>query len=99
MEKLLSHTKNYEGLISGISGKESLTKKFFLLPILFLLSLTGNAQNKAGDLLGNYVVPSKDGAIQIYESNGKYHGKIISNKDASKLDLNIRTKKNKKEKS
>ncbi len=46
------------------------------------------AQLKASDLIGNYLVPSKDGAIQIYEFNGKYYGKIIKNKDPLKLDVN-----------
>jgi uncharacterized protein (DUF2147 family) len=65
-----------------------LIKKIFTIVVLSLFSLLSNAQNKAKDILGNYVVPSKDGAIQIYESNGKFYGKITLNKDASKLDIN-----------
>jgi uncharacterized protein (DUF2147 family) len=53
-----------------------------------LFTMISNAQDKASDILGNYMVPSKDGAIQIYEQNGKYYGKIILNKDPNKLDVN-----------
>ena len=63
-------------------------KKSFLLILLSFLSFLNQAQTKANNIVGKYMVPSKDGAIQISESNGKYYGKIILNKDASKLDLN-----------
>jgi uncharacterized protein (DUF2147 family) len=63
-------------------------KKTFTLFIFCFITLSSKAQTKASDIVGNYMVPSKDGAIQIYESNNKYYGKIILNKDASKLDVN-----------
>ncbi len=66
----------------------SLIKKISLLLLFVLFSFIGGAQNKAGDIVGNYLVPSKDGAIQIYEKAGKYYGKIILNKDPNKLDVN-----------
>lgn len=66
----------------------TITKRIALLLLLVLFSFKGNTQTKAGDIVGNYMVPSKDGAIQIYEKGGKYYGKIILNKDPSKLDVN-----------
>jgi uncharacterized protein (DUF2147 family) len=63
-------------------------KKTGLIIMLSLFTLLGNAQDKAADILGNYMVPSKDGAIQVYEKGGKYYGKIILNKDPNKLDAN-----------
>ncbi len=63
-----------------------------------MASSGGHAQFKASDILGNYVVPSKDGAIQIYENNGLYYGKIILNKDASKLDIHNPDKEKQKRK-
>lgn len=63
-------------------------KKSLLLILLSFLSFLNQAQTKANSIVGKYMVPSKDGAIQISESNGKYYGKIILNKEASKLDLN-----------
>ncbi|MBK7310029.1 MAG: DUF2147 domain-containing protein [Bacteroidia bacterium] len=66
----------------------NLTQKVTLLLAFVLFSFIAGAQNKAGDVVGNYLVPSKDGAIQIYEKAGKYYGKIILNKDPNKLDVN-----------
>jgi uncharacterized protein (DUF2147 family) len=60
----------------------------FTLAAVFMTNLSASAQNKANDIVGNYIVPSKDGAIQIYEDHGKYYGKIILNKDPNKLDIN-----------
>jgi uncharacterized protein (DUF2147 family) len=56
--------------------------------VLILLAMFCKAQSKADDVLGKYVVPSKDGAIEVFEQNGKYFGKVILNKDPDKLDLN-----------
>jgi uncharacterized protein (DUF2147 family) len=52
-------------------------KKLILFGILFLLNLDIFCQNKAEDILGNYMVPDKDGALKIYESKGKYYGKLV----------------------
>lgn len=60
--------------------------KLIMFVLIHCTSLKFNAQNKAIDIIGNYIVPSKDGAIQIYEKNGKFFGKIILNKDPNKLD-------------
>jgi len=70
------------------STKNLLIKKRLIFAFFALSSFLFNAQVKTTDIVGNYMIPSKDGAIQIYENNGKYFGKIILNKDASKLDLN-----------
>ncbi len=59
-----------------------------ILCLLLSVSYLANAQIKAADLVGNYMVPAKDGAIQIYESKGKYHGKLVVIKDPNKLDIN-----------
>lgn len=68
--------------------KQGIIKKSFIIILLTIFSFLSNAQTKANSIVGKYMVPSKDGAIQISENNGKYTGKIILNKDASKLDMN-----------
>jgi uncharacterized protein (DUF2147 family) len=75
--------KNEMGLIKG-----SFISKVLFFCLFCSSSFRSNAQVAAADILGNYVVPSKDGAIQIYEKDGKYYGKIILNKDPEKLDVN-----------
>ncbi len=62
-------------------------KKLILLFSLFVFT-TMNAQNKAGDIVGTYMNPEADGVIKIYESGGKYFGKIIWTKNPDKLDDN-----------
>lgn len=69
-------------------SKNNIIKKFSALLLFVAFAFTTQAQLKAGDIVGNYMVPSKDGAIQIYEKAGKYYGKIILNKDPNKLDVN-----------
>jgi uncharacterized protein (DUF2147 family) len=59
-----------------------------LAVLLFLFNASLSAQSGADDLLGKYMVPSKDGAIEIYKTGSKYYGKIILNKDPEKLDFN-----------
>lgn len=80
------------------NAKQATLKKLFSFILFSCISLLSQAQHKAADILGNYMVPSKDGAIQIYESNGKYYGKITLNKDASKLDINNPDKEKQKRK-
>jgi uncharacterized protein (DUF2147 family) len=75
--------KSKMGLVKG-----SLISKVLFFCLFISSSFRASAQMTAADILGNYVVPSKDGAIQIYEKDGKYYGKIILNKDPEKLDLN-----------
>lgn len=70
-----------------LNNKHLFIKAIFVF-IVFCSSSVIQAQNKTNDIVGNYLVPSKDGAIQIYESAGKYYGKIILNKDSTKLDVN-----------
>jgi uncharacterized protein (DUF2147 family) len=70
------------------SSTNSILKKLSALLLILLFSLSTKGQAKAGDIVGNYMVPSKDGAIQVYEKAGKYYGKIILNKDPNKLDVN-----------
>jgi len=78
--------------------KQSIIRKTIFLFILSLFTLISKAQKKADDIIGNYMVPTKDGAIQIYKINGKYYGKIILNKDPEKLDLNNSDKEKQKRK-
>lgn len=40
----------------------------------------------AADIEGIYWTPEKDGKIKIYESGGKYYGKIIEGKNPNRLD-------------
>jgi uncharacterized protein (DUF2147 family) len=79
-------------------GNSSLIRRITFALAVILLTLLGQSQVRAGDIVGNYIVPSKDGAIQIYESKGKYYGKIILNKDPAKLDINNPDKEKQKRK-
>lgn len=79
---------NLNGKVLNQSAKLSWINKGMILILLSLFTLTVKAQVKAGDIVGDYMVPSKDGAIRVYEKGGKYYGKIILNKDPNKLDVN-----------
>lgn len=61
---------------------------FFLTGLFFFLALSISAQSSADEILGKYIVPSKDGAIEVYKTGAKYYGKIVLNKDPEKLDFN-----------
>ncbi len=78
--------------------KNQMLVKVLFFFILISSSFRGVSQMTAGDIVGKYVVPSKDGAIQIYENEGKYFGKIILNKDPEKLDVNNPEKEKQKQK-
>jgi uncharacterized protein (DUF2147 family) len=54
---------------------------------LFFIGTNLSAQS-ADAILGKYMVPSKDGAIEVYKTGTKYYGKIVLNKDPEKLDIN-----------
>lgn len=58
----------------------------FLYCILFF-SLSAFAQTKANDVLGYYMNPTGEGILKIYETSGKYAGKLVWMKNPEKLDL------------
>lgn len=60
-------------------------KKLILFLSLFV-AVTLSAQNKAGDIIGTYMNPDADAVLKIYETSGKYFGKLIWTKNAGKLD-------------
>ena len=62
-------------------------KKLFVLISFFVYS-TLSAQNKAGDIVGTYMNPDADAILKIYESGGKYFGKLIWTKKPENLDSN-----------
>ena len=62
-------------------------KKLILL-IAFLASSIINAQNKAGDIVGTYMNQEGEAIIKIYETSGKYFGKLIWTKNPDRLDEN-----------
>lgn len=62
-------------------------KKLILLFSLFAFT-TMNAQNKAGDVVGNYMNQEGEAIIKIYETSGKYFGKLIWIKNPDRLDEN-----------
>lgn len=74
--------------------------KYFLssISIYFLLVNTVFAQRNEGDILGTWLTESGEGIVQIYESNGKYYGKLIwlqnplDNKGNPSLDIKNRDK-------
>lgn len=73
--------------VNRFENTNPVKKNYFIL-LFCIFTFIATSQNKANDVIGNYVTPSKDGAIQIYESSGKYYGKVILNKDPSRLDVN-----------
>ncbi len=62
-------------------------KKLILFLCLFVAT-TLSAQNKAGDIIGTYMNPDADAVLKIYETNGKYFGKLIWTKNPNNLDSN-----------
>ncbi len=62
-------------------------KKIFL--ILALLGFSyGFSQNKTTDILGTYMNPDADAILKVYESGGKYFGKLVWIKKPESLDAN-----------
>ncbi|MCT4623716.1 MAG: DUF2147 domain-containing protein [Schleiferiaceae bacterium] len=62
-----------------------MNSKLSLILLLILFSLNGIAQ-KADDILGVWYNEEKDGKIEVFKKNGKYHGKIIWIKDNTNDD-------------
>ena len=62
-------------------------KKLLVLLSLFA-SISGFAQNKTGDIIGTYMNPDADAILKIYETSGKYFGKLIWTKNSNNLDSN-----------
>ncbi len=62
-------------------------KKLILFLSLFVAT-TLSAQNKAGDIIGTYMNPDADAVLKIYETSGKYFGKLIWTKNPNNLDNN-----------
>lgn len=62
-------------------------KKLILFLSLFVAA-TLSAQNKAGDIVGTYMNPDADAVLKIYETSGKYFGKLIWVKNPANLDSN-----------
>ncbi len=60
-------------------------KKLFVLLALFAFT-SGFAQTKANDVLGYYMNPSGEAILKIYETAGKYAGKLVWMKHPEKLD-------------
>lgn len=87
MKNSLSNQIQVNSFANALS-KMKIRTRIYLLSVLCCFSLAIQAQNKANDIVGYYIVPSKEGAIRIYEEQGKYYGKIILNKDPNKLDAN-----------
>jgi uncharacterized protein (DUF2147 family) len=60
-------------------------RKLFVL-IALLCFTTAFAQTKANDVLGYYMNPSGEAILKIYETTGKYAGKLVWMKNPEKLD-------------
>lgn len=58
-----------------------------LITLLFsmLIACTGFAQSP-GSIVGKWLNEEKDGRIEIYESKGKYYGKLVWMKDPYEAD-------------
>ena len=60
------------------------SKNLIILAVLFLFSSSSKAQNKADDIIGNWLTTGKEPAkIQIYKSGEKFYGKIVWLKTAT----------------
>ncbi len=70
-------------------------KKIFFSMVLALLSMTVNAQ----DITGKWYTEEGDAQVEIYESNGKFFGKIIwlqkgpETKDSHNPDKKLQSRK------
>jgi uncharacterized protein (DUF2147 family) len=54
------------------------SKNLIILSVLFLFSSISKAQNKADDIVGNWLTTGKEPAkIQIYKSGKMFYGKIV----------------------
>nr|WP_295872276.1 DUF2147 domain-containing protein [uncultured Chitinophaga sp.] len=51
-------------------------KQLILVAALCIAGLTGRAQS-ANAINGQWLNPEKDGKVDIYESSGKYYGKLV----------------------
>lgn len=60
-------------------------KRIFSIICFFILT-TSLAQTKADDVLGYYMNPTGEGILKIYETEGKYAGKLVWMKHPEKLD-------------
>jgi uncharacterized protein (DUF2147 family) len=58
----------------------------FLLSFLVFIILNFAPKNNADDVMGEWLMPQKDGRVLIYKSNNKYFGKISWTNGAQKYD-------------
>lgn len=67
----------------------------FILGMVFVPMII-QAQNPADQIIGQYWNPDRTGKVEIYKTNDKYFGKIISRKeggkDAKNPDPNLRNR-------
>lgn len=53
-------------------------KNLITLAVFFLFSIVSKGQNRADDIIGNWLTSGKEPAkIQIYKSGEKFYGKIV----------------------
>lgn len=50
--------------------------KILVLFYIYLISIVNLAAQNKNDIIGEWLVESKDAKIEIYEEKGKYHGEI-----------------------
>ena len=70
-------------------------KRLIPLSIFFLFSISALAQNKAEEIIGEWLTAAKDGKVQIYKTGNKFSGKISwgnrpNGKDTKNPDLKLR---------
>jgi len=78
------------------------SKNSIISAVLFLFTNISTAQNKANDIMGNWLTTGKEPAkIQIYKSGEKFYGKIVwleipTENGKPKVDINNpdKTKRN-----
>ncbi len=60
-----------------------------IITLLSILIFTSSySQNKAADIIGTYMNPDADAILKIYETGGKYFGKLVWTKNPANLDSN-----------
>ena len=56
--------------------------------LIFLCASASGADGSAGDVLGRYWLPDRDGQFEIYEKNGRYFGRVVTYDKPEQLDEN-----------
>jgi hypothetical protein len=65
-------------------------KKYYLMVIFAMLTMTSISQVASDDILGEWLSEKKDSRIEIFKQNNTYFGKIVWGTGSQKLDYKTR---------